>query len=320
MDNADKEQPRLYDIDGVEIFQAGRWNGDEYTENDLNDIVKSYEEIGERIKPYLKFGHDQNQNMIQKDGLPSIGWVHGVRKVGDKLVANFKDIPEKVYTLLRNKAYKRVSAELFWNLKESGKVYRRALKSVALLGADTPALTGLSDIINLYTENDYECIKLCTVWEENRMDENILKQYKLENDELQTKIKQFEMEINEQKKFVSERDERIKKFEAEKQEFFTRSVDAYLEESIKAEKIFPAQKEHLKTLCRTESDFESVKNFILNQKPAANFVEQTQHVEIDKSGDNKNEITDNEVREYMEKHKVKYADAFTAIAYEKGGK
>ena len=78
-----------YDLNGVEIFEAGRWygknsgrDGDVYTENDLDEMIKAHNEIGGKIKPPFKLGHDDNQKLAQKDGYPAIGWVTNLYRQG----------------------------------------------------------------------------------------------------------------------------------------------------------------------------------------------------------------------------------------------
>lgn len=145
----------LKSIKGVEIFAAGKWNGDVYTEKDLDAIVASFDHTG--FVPPLKLGHDENQSLLQRDGMPSAGWVEKVYRKGKKLVADFKDIPEKIFNLIKNKAYNQVSAEIYWNLEVGDNVFSRALKAVALLGADIPAVADLKSISEMFSGIEAEC-------------------------------------------------------------------------------------------------------------------------------------------------------------------
>jgi len=147
----DYELPKTFDIEGVEIFAAGKPNGHTYTEKDLEEMVKGFYETKSILKPYLKLGHDDNQKLAQRSGMPALGWIENLRKKGKKLVADFVKVPKKIYDLIKAGAYRRISSEIFWNIPVAGKTYRRLLKAVALLGADTPAVGNLNDIINLYS-------------------------------------------------------------------------------------------------------------------------------------------------------------------------
>lgn len=140
-----------YDIDGVEIFAVGKWNGSGFSAEDLDNLVKAFEPTKQALKPYLKIGHSETQKLLERDSLPAAGWLENLRRVGDKLVADFKRVPKKVYDLIQAGAYARVSAEIYENLEwPEGKVWPMALKAVSILGGETPAVATLDDIISLY--------------------------------------------------------------------------------------------------------------------------------------------------------------------------
>lgn len=143
---------QTYSVQGVEIFSAGTWNGDEYTIDDLNEMVIAFDETSEGVRPYIKLGHDENQNLLQEDGLPSAGWINKLYVLGDKLVADITDIPKKIFELIESKAYRKVSSEIYWNLKVGEKLYKKFLGAVALLGSDMPGCMNLSDILGRYTK------------------------------------------------------------------------------------------------------------------------------------------------------------------------
>lgn len=148
--NENPSEVTTHDISGVEIFSIGNWNGDGYTGADLDAMAESFSAIGDRLKPYLKLGHGDKQSLLKSDELPAAGWVKGVRRMGNKLVADFVGVPRKIYQLLKAGAYKRLSVEIYPKLKIDGKDYRNALKAIALLGGETPAVQNLDDILALY--------------------------------------------------------------------------------------------------------------------------------------------------------------------------
>jgi hypothetical protein len=145
----------LYDVD---IFAVGEWNGYNFTPMDLQSVVDSFNAIGDKLQPYLKLGHNEEQLMA--DGYPSLGWVKNLRINGTKLQCDFVDVPKVIRELVDKRAYKRVSCEFYKDFiaqpEETGdgkKLYSWVLRAVALLGGDTPAVTTLQDIINLYSKN-----------------------------------------------------------------------------------------------------------------------------------------------------------------------
>jgi len=126
-------------IRGVEIFATGTHNGDTYTEKDLDDMVESFNSLD--VRPAVKVGHTKD-----KVGAPAYGWIGNLRRAGNKLLADFTDMHDSVVQAIRERKYDRVSSEIYFNLKRGGQTFRRALKAVALLGAEVPAVAGLKPL------------------------------------------------------------------------------------------------------------------------------------------------------------------------------
>ncbi len=141
----------LFNKKSVEIFSVGKWNDKNFTVADLNEMVRAFTETRIGIEPNLKLGHNKEQALLAKDGLPAAGWVENMYVLGDKLMADFKEIPKKIFQLLENKAYKKVSVEMYDDLKIKDKTYKHLISAVSLLGADMPAVMNLSDILALYS-------------------------------------------------------------------------------------------------------------------------------------------------------------------------
>jgi len=139
-------------IDGVEIFAPGTHNGDKYAEQDVDELIASFGKLDYR--PALKQGHVKDET-----GLTALGWVENLRKQGGKLIADFVDIPDAVYAAIKDRRLDRVSAEIFWNFKRGGETYRRALKAVALLGAEIPAVAGLRPLHEHFSDASADALK-----------------------------------------------------------------------------------------------------------------------------------------------------------------
>lgn len=142
------------DIKDVEIFAAGTWNSDTYTVNDLDAMVTAFNKTKEKVKPFLKLGHNEDQELLEKDGLPAAGWIENLRRVGEKLVADFIGVPKTIYELIKAGSYRTVSSEIYWNFGLDGEKYPYLLKAVAILGADIPAVSTLKDIMSLYATGE----------------------------------------------------------------------------------------------------------------------------------------------------------------------
>lgn len=149
-DQFEVEPDKLFSIKDVEIFSSGKWNGHDITDSDLDNIVDAFHKIN--AKPSLKLGHCDDQEILKVSGMPSAGWVDNVRRAGSKIVADFVDMPKKIFQLVKNKAYRKVSCEIFNNVDYEGNKYPRMLGAVALLGSELPGVLNLNDMLSLYSK------------------------------------------------------------------------------------------------------------------------------------------------------------------------
>lgn len=147
---------QTYELKNVEIFGVGVWKGNKITGEDLDGIVNDTNEIIDKLKPKIKLGHDDKQALLQRTGLPAGGWITKLKRAGDKILVDIKEVPKVLYQLIKNGAYKRISSEILTNYAEPStkKVYKKVLSAIAFLGADLPAVTNLKDIAALYDVND----------------------------------------------------------------------------------------------------------------------------------------------------------------------
>lgn len=141
-----KSKDMAYDLKDVEIFKPGTWNGKKYTEQDIDDLVDSFGKVG--YEPPIKLGHEE------KSGDQAWGWVKNLRKVSGRAVADLTDIPEQLYNAIKDRRYNALSSEIFFDLKRDGNLFRRALKAVAILGAEIPAVSGLKPLEASLSETD----------------------------------------------------------------------------------------------------------------------------------------------------------------------
>jgi len=130
LDNSRETYGTLYELANVHIFNVGEWNGKKYNTADLDEIVSAFAEVGYR--PPVKIGHSDD------DSAPAYGWIRSVKRIGDGLFADFMDLPESVFTAIKDRRYDIVSSEIWTNLKRGGKTFSKALKAVSLLGSAIP--------------------------------------------------------------------------------------------------------------------------------------------------------------------------------------
>ena len=137
----------------VEIFKTGYYKGITWTEDDLNDITESFNQLKDKRKVPLWLGHDKKQPILAKEGFPSAGWVRKLRKAGQSLFATIIDVPKVIEELIERKAYGTLSCGLCFHKFLGGRNYRLVIDHISLLGGEIPAVSSLADYLALYGAN-----------------------------------------------------------------------------------------------------------------------------------------------------------------------
>ena len=138
----------------VEVFAAGEWNGYGFSDADIDALVSNTNAVIDEVKPFVKISHDDDQWMLRNAQLPAGGWLENIRKVGEKIVCDIRDVPKALADVISAGGFKRVSAEVWWDFKSAaGDVYQTVLTAVAFLGGELPAVTSLADLPKLYNTN-----------------------------------------------------------------------------------------------------------------------------------------------------------------------
>jgi hypothetical protein len=156
---ANMSEPETYDLTNVEIFAAGTWQSEDgrlhkFDKSSLQNIVEAFKELKGMVDPPLKLGHSIKQELLASGGLPAAGWLDNLKIKGDKILADFKKIPSKIYKIIKNGGLKRVSPEIVYDYQAQpgGKKYPLFLEAVALLGIEQKAMKTLNDFVNVYSE------------------------------------------------------------------------------------------------------------------------------------------------------------------------
>lgn len=324
-------------IDSVEIMSVGRWNGKDITDEKLDQVIEAFQATKDFSLPVLKLGHNAEQDLLKKDGLPAAGYVSNVYKKGNKLLADFVDIPDKIFKLLKKKAYKKVSVELYSGLKFDGKTYPTFLGAVALLGADLPAMQNLNDILSMYTfsqpilqndENNNSIIdRFEFSLEDKSMDEDLKKQIEEQKkliDELQLKADQFKKENEDIRKESAENLSKILQESNEsKIEVFSLELEKedLLSPSLK-KMIVPFLRANLTsdnfTLEDKKVDCQEWTRSILKLAKEVYSVNKSDSTENIKPKEENEEIrASKEIEKLMHEQKITYADAYRKITRKK---
>ncbi len=149
--------PRLARVEGVEIFSAGQHQeeGPWFGPADLDNMVNVFDErcspaLARPLwRPPVVLGHSPSaaQQLLEDSGIPAAGVVTRLWRDGDRLLADFADVPAVVADLINSRAYRQVSIECEKDKVVNGETIPGwCLDRVAVLGASLPQVKGLADL------------------------------------------------------------------------------------------------------------------------------------------------------------------------------
>ncbi len=288
---------QTHELKDVEIFGIGVWKGNKITGGDLDSIVNDTNEIIDKLKPKVKLGHDNKQALLQRTGLPAGGWITRLKRAGDKILVDIKEVPRVLYQLIKNGAYKRISSEILTDYAEPStkKIYKKVLSAIAFLGADLPAVTNLKDIAALYDADEGANLIIYEKVENKQTDKvnKIRKEYMMPNSKIKitevdgekfVSVEDFE-KLEKDKEAVNKEAETNKdykeKFEAEEKkakeaqekldktnkEKRTAEIKTFIDTNCSETnmRFLPKQKEIMMTLIESASDEKKIK-FTVDEK------------------------------------------------------
>lgn len=343
------EEIKTFKIKNVEVFSAGEWNRDKYSIDDLHNMVAAFNNLKVGFRPFLKLGHDDKQKLAKSSGLPSVGWVENLYVNGSKLYADFDYVPEKIFKLIKSRAYRKVSCEIYWDLDVEGIKYPRVVGAVALLGAENPGVMNLNDILGQYAldQNSLAGVfKLIENQDTFRAYSTNLETIKSEDEMSQEEIEKTKLELDEQKKNYAKAQEdldaktkEIETIQAELQKFKLEKEAAELEARVaKVAKfvtdleskklVSPAMKDLITELMSDKKEY-SVKDKALSKEELLTEILTLSHeaakVNFDESSradfakdGKKDKMKDLEckIEKYAQDNKCSYAQAYKAVMKE----
>lgn len=166
--NIENMKLETHDLKDVEIFETGIWKGEKYDEQSLDDMVTHFQ--NRVAEPYINIDHSDRATDQFKDALKaiSLGFVSNLRRSGNKLIADFKQLPKTVAELIQAGALKKRSIELYKRYKHAnGVLYNNVLGAVTFHGANGhPAISTLADVVALYKNTN-------AISGESQTDENV---------------------------------------------------------------------------------------------------------------------------------------------------
>jgi hypothetical protein len=141
----------------VEVLAEGQYHGINFDAAALDTLVQNFSALRDVHRVPLKIGHDAEQ----PDGLHerdltrrlAFGWVDGLRRQGDKLVATVRGMPSALRHAINARALRHTSVEVYpdWSKTEAGRnvrpdVHGLTLSSLALLGSDIPRIRNIAEL------------------------------------------------------------------------------------------------------------------------------------------------------------------------------
>ncbi|GAF80970.1 unnamed protein product [marine sediment metagenome] len=120
-------------IKDIELFEVNPSQPQELTISRLLGVVKNFKLLKNYHEvPITILGYSEDQTSVKPiDEPPAVGWITELRIVGNKLLCDLKNVPQKITPLLKNKVYKNKSLEIYINFSFKGSKLGPVLRRVA---------------------------------------------------------------------------------------------------------------------------------------------------------------------------------------------
>lgn len=136
-------------IERAEIFATGTWNGSTFSAEDLDGMVRGFDQEQQAGHLPVKLGH------TAPDTEPARGWLSKVWREGDKLLARIEQVPQEIIDGIKSGAWRHVSVELLRNFTTAaGTTYQWLLDGLAILGSARPAVDVLQPLNQIVHRGD----------------------------------------------------------------------------------------------------------------------------------------------------------------------
>ena len=194
-----------------------------FTVSDLDKIVETFETKHNRVP--VTVGHPKSNS-------PAYGWLNSVKRIGENLYCDFKDVQSAFKEAVKQGLFKNrsISLDKNWNIRH-----------LAFLGGQAPAIKGLEEFCFEQDENSTEIeINEFTDYEENNG-----KDEQVDTEELQ---KQLAASTAENEKLKAE-------LEAKKQAEITKDFEDFCSDAIKNGNILPKHKESVINILHACNDY-----------------------------------------------------------------
>lgn len=314
----------------AEIFATGTWGAmtgqrDTYTIADLDEMVRAFNELyPETHRPPLRLGgHDHTL-------APAVGWVDRIWRDGEKLLAEFTDVPTVVFEAIQAGRYDSVSSGIHWNRKIGETVYPRLLHHAAILGAEVPAVKGLKPLRTLLSEDEAECHVYSQTPVETRVyTEQLSKESDMGEQEERARAERAEQELKDMKAANVKKDEEneklAKRLYSETSERDASEVREFCEAAVKDGRMTPATRDEIEKALKDEHNYSDegklslpfrITRLFSEAAPKAPMKGEGGHSKGKDSGDGGDSAEDRmetKVVEYAERHDCTKGEAFKKV-------
>lgn len=209
-------------------FKDSKGNEHTFTASDLDKIVDKFENNHNRVP--ICVGHPKTNS-------PAYGWFNSVKRIGENLYCDFKDVQDEFKTAVKKGLFKNRSISLDNDLN---------IRHLAFLGGQAPAIKGLEEFCFEQAVNDSEnSLEIEINNFEDIEEQKNRKDKQVELEELQKNFEAQKAENEKLKKEIAE------KLQAEK----TKDFEDFCSEAVKNGNILPKHKERVMNILNACSDF-----------------------------------------------------------------
>lgn len=205
-------------------FTDSKGNEHTFTVSDLDRIAENFKNNHNRVP--ICVGHPKTNS-------PAYGWFNTVKRIGENLYCDFKDVQNEFKTALKKGLFKNRSISLDKDFN---------IRHLAFLGGQAPAIKGLEEFCFSAGEDTAE-IEISNF--EDKENENNGKDNQVEIEEIQ---KQLAESRSENEKLKAE-------LEAKRQAEITKDFEDFCSEAVKNGNILPKHKESVMNILNACSGF-----------------------------------------------------------------
>jgi len=131
----------MANLNAIEIFYPGIWNGDEYTNADMIDMVNNSNRCRAEFRALLSLNHEEVAPQVIEEAAFGVAVRYYLRRLKDGLLhvfADFENVPEELADLI-HRFYPNRSIDLYPEFRlRDGSILKNVIAAVSFLGSKMP--------------------------------------------------------------------------------------------------------------------------------------------------------------------------------------